>query len=813
FTKPTMIVVMGDFDGDGDVDFVEGRKRDDGWGAPNRHFTSNQSLTDPNDRPSAPSSDFNVTLGTTGHGSGSVTLTWGSGADTETSLKLLQYQPRVGTGTAANNIVSGVTASPNYVTRLMPNGQSKRMVLNRIPCDDTYYWSVAAVDTGLRQSAWSTEQSFTLDASCVLTIDTPAPPAAPAPEGGGGLPWNILHQNAVPEEPLPPPEGTVTVSVFRDSNGDGKKSRKEVVTGFEGLTVTVTGNDGSGSGEMVRNGTVGADGTVKIGVPPSGTDGYAVTADEGSTALAGLELSTPAVTGVMVESKSDTAVTMGFRPRKLLGHRPCLTIGEEEGTGESESEKLLSLLEDSFGKKAADGVVMDGALMSRRAFLTLLARTQCVPLLQTPADLVAALVKAGKGGVTLKDLPLVPLSADAVTVYSLLGIGLPVTRETSLGSYADLKSPITRGEAVLLAGAALGTTETALESGSVLPTDLRESSRYAQPYRTLMRFTALPRSFRGTFGATLGMTQEEGMTLLLRTAFSAGKIGVVPVSYDTAPAEETQETFMTLLPEIPARSCLTEDTKREADVMFVDLSPGSRLFADATHLLKFGTVNGDGKTLWLLTGTEGTTEYGVRTGEARLGPEKPVTIAELLRTLEVLRCRPPATAKAVATELLAGETNRGAGSGDRRAARDALTGMTRGAGFLERILFASQDRETLYNLSLLTYAPEMLKGETRSPGAQVSVEEGSAILGSALLTIGLQEGVINAQEAENLATKLKAAIAEEIAPGSTEATRKQPLTRKMLVEFLATVVTGRVESSEETPTRVPIGEIWWERVR
>jgi len=35
----------------------------------------------------------------------------------------------------------------------------------------------------------------------------------------------------------------------------------------------------------------------------------------------------------------------------------------------------------------------------------------------------------------------------------------------------------------------------------------------------------------------------------------------------------------------------------------------------------------------------------------------------------------------------------------------------------------------------------------------------------------------------------------------------------MLIEFLATVLTGRTERGVETEMDLPVGELWWERIR
>jgi hypothetical protein len=799
-TKSTFAVAAGDLDNDGDADYIEGNN-----GQTNDYYLSDQAATSPNTQPSAPSSGFNASLITSGSGLAFVRLTWGSGSDTETPTTMLQYQPRVGTGSAGNNIVSGRTASPNYVSRLMPNGQSRTMTLRNLTCGQTYYWNVATVDTGFRQSPWSTEQSFTLDGACALTINGGGGGGSPPPVESGGGGGTALFRQAAPlnVEPEVPAEGTVAVAVFRDSNGDGKRSRKEVATGFEGVVIHVTGTGQDGAA-VDRSGTIGKNGTVRISVPPSGDGGYAVTMEE-SALLSGLTVSVP-MEEVEVGSGQETQVTLGFKKTVLIGTRQCVTIGEGEGAGTSDAEKLFSLLEDAFGRRTAEGVKLDSVLMTRRAFLQALARTQCLPLL-------SGTELTGKSGRKLKDLGVSPLTQDAMLIYSLMADGLPVERETPGGLYGDLDAPITRGEAVRIVATVLKVDNTQDDgTGSPVPEDVR--GMFKGPYLGLKNLTVLPRSFGATLDPKSGLTQEEGLTLVLRAAFSSGKIGLVPPSLDsTGTLTKSTETFMTLLPEISTRSCLTEDAEREAHVMFTDLQPGKKLFADASRLLRYGTVNADGKTLWLLTGTDGMTEFGVVMGEAVLKAGKTVTVAELLRTLEVLRCRPPETAKTVATELLSGETQRTAGTGDRRTGRDAISGLSRGAGLVERVMFASQDRETLYNLSLLSYAPEIVKGVIRDPGTEISVEEGSAMMASALLGIGLQEGVINAQEAENLASSLKEAIGKALLPGSNPEGRKQPLTRAMLVEFLSTVVNGKVEDSEEVPTRLPVAELWWERVR
>jgi hypothetical protein len=40
-----------------------------------------------------------------------------------------------------------------------------------------------------------------------------------------------------------------------------------------------------------------------------------------------------------------------------------------------------------------------------------------------------------------------------------------------------------------------------------------------------------------------------------------------------------------------------------------------------------------------------------------------------------------------------------------------------------------------------------------------------------------------------------------------------PFTRGMLIDFLATAVPGKRDRNVQTTVDLPIGELWWERVR
>ncbi|MFA5800592.1 MAG: VCBS repeat-containing protein, partial [Candidatus Peribacteraceae bacterium] len=74
----TQDITAGDFDGDGDLDYIAGNS----FGQVNRYYKNDQAATLPNTAPSAPNG-LTVVRVTGGNGSGSVRLSWGSGSDTQ----------------------------------------------------------------------------------------------------------------------------------------------------------------------------------------------------------------------------------------------------------------------------------------------------------------------------------------------------------------------------------------------------------------------------------------------------------------------------------------------------------------------------------------------------------------------------------------------------------------------------------------------------------------------------------------------------------------------------------------------------------
>ncbi len=360
-----------------------------------------------------------------------VRLSWGSGSDTQTATRLLQYQLKVGTGSNSNNILSGKTSGPNYATRLMPNGQSRTMLLKNLVCGQTYYWNVATVDTGFK-TTWGTEQSFTLAANCTVTAAAQSSSA----NVGGGLPFNVFHQTP---EVIAPELATITVSAFHDLNADGKQNSGEQ-NGFGGLGVTASGRTLDGT-EVHQSLSLSDAGKNTFQLLPSDERGYFITVDSGSLVLAGFEPTMFTMTGgfVLASSASKASVSFGFRKADLLAYKPCLSVGPEEKDERPGSDAfiLLQRLTNIFGERVMDEKSLRDSLTTRKEFFRLIQRSHCIDTV-THAAASDALI----------DVPLLPFTASAQLVYSLLARDIDIARITTKGPAADFPSPVTRREAI-----------------------------------------------------------------------------------------------------------------------------------------------------------------------------------------------------------------------------------------------------------------------------------------------------------------------------------------------------------------------------
>ncbi len=147
-----------DLDNDTDLDLIE-----IGYGSVlSRAFvyTNNRSRSKNNSQSSPPNTFTSSYL------DGVLNLTWNNGSDSETNSTGLYYNLMVGNSTDNHTIVSGIyggSSNPTagYFGNMM---QRKNISLNKYLADDTYYWYVQTIDTGLRKSNWSDRQSIVIGA-------------------------------------------------------------------------------------------------------------------------------------------------------------------------------------------------------------------------------------------------------------------------------------------------------------------------------------------------------------------------------------------------------------------------------------------------------------------------------------------------------------------------------------------------------------------------------------------------------------------------------------------------------------------------
>ncbi|MSR67759.1 VCBS repeat-containing protein [Candidatus Peribacteria bacterium] len=735
-----------------------------------------------------------------------VRLSWGSGSDTQSTARQLQYQLQVGTGSSSNSYISKRTASPNWMGRVMPNGQSRTTLLKDLPCGNTFYWSVAAIDTGLK-STRSSEQTFTLSSTCTFSGGG----SSTTTTVGGGSMWR-------PPKPVKQTEsGVIMVSAFEDINGNGVKDLREKYD-FGGLSLTASGT--TVSGKAVRfSQALSPVGETIFELEKSDERGYSIIVDSGSLVIATFTPTTKTISsGHIVRLDSAESVAFGFRREALFDYKPCLSVGTPRvGPEKSDSLALLLRLEDAFSVPVLEGIDLERNLVSRGDFLTLLQRTQCVPLLSSHQGFT-------KNGAILPiiDLPITPLTSNAVLLYSLLSADLPAARLTPRGPAADLSAPITRREAIALVKAAMKIPEDKQVSTGPLPQDLPENNLLVSDFSTLSSLGILPQSFLRVLGLEQGIDLDEAATMLTKASFQAGHISLLPIVLDRSsrdPQEEVieEKNFLSDFAMLPELQCLLTDADRAADVSFSDMLPGDALEPVIRALLSRGTLNADLKTLWLLTGTSKPTEFGVSKGKTKIKLDEPISLFETLRTLLVLRCLPPPSAK----QALLQESAPLEGSAGSRVQRDLLSGLPRDLSFVSRVFYRSQDRERAFNLSLFSFAPDLLLQDVRRPESAINMLDASKLLASAALNLYVHRSVVTPQEAGNLQQELSFSIARELLDDpnvnlqDSGELRFKPLTRRMLIEFLGIVLSKETQSEEtasssEEPT---LGQVWWDRLR
>jgi hypothetical protein len=123
---------------------------------------------------------------------------------------------------------------------------------------------------------------------------------------------------------------------------------------------------------------------------------------------------------------------------------------------------------------------------------------------------------------------------------------------------------------------------------------------------------------------------------------------------------------------------------------------------------------------------------------------------------------------------------------------------------MSRVFHSAQRPTGEYNLTLFTYASELLHGEPRGPNGVVSVEEASRLLASSAVYTRVRLGLLAPDDAEKRSAELALAIQKQFAPGGG----KEPLRWRMLIEFLSDVLGPELASApaDAVPS---LGEAWW----
>ncbi|MBE9128186.1 MULTISPECIES: S8 family serine peptidase [unclassified Coleofasciculus] len=148
--------VWGDYDNDGDLDILlAGHDGSDYIGKVYRNNTLIANTT-----PTLPTGLNDSVNGN------SVTLNWNPSTDTETPQSNLTYNLRVGTTPGGSDIMSPMSNSDGtrQLAQMGNVNHNTSWTLNDLE-PGTYYWSVQAVDSAFKGSAFADEGSFTIDSS------------------------------------------------------------------------------------------------------------------------------------------------------------------------------------------------------------------------------------------------------------------------------------------------------------------------------------------------------------------------------------------------------------------------------------------------------------------------------------------------------------------------------------------------------------------------------------------------------------------------------------------------------------------------
>ena len=161
-------MAWGDYDQDGDLDFVSARQDTNGIGyiCFYRHDFSE------NAAPASPV-DLSVTWQEGEPVPDEVRLSWEAASDSETPSAGLSYNLRMGTSPGGIDIVSpmsDLTTGQLHQPTLGNVGINKFWRIKGLGVGTTYYWSVQAIDQAYHGGPFAPEASFTLDTSLPVEL-------------------------------------------------------------------------------------------------------------------------------------------------------------------------------------------------------------------------------------------------------------------------------------------------------------------------------------------------------------------------------------------------------------------------------------------------------------------------------------------------------------------------------------------------------------------------------------------------------------------------------------------------------------------
>lgn len=756
----TFRLAIGDIDNDGDLDYVTGVSANIG----NRRYKSNQSTLLVNTDPSPPSANFNATKTNSG-AKINMTLLWGSGSDTETSTNMLQYVIRVGTGSTGKNIVSPAAASPTYVRRVIPNIKSRQILINNISCNQTYYWSVAAVDAQLKQGAFSSEQITTVDGSCnISNVGGGGGGGSSGGTGGGDLSRvKYKYPNTLGLPPVPKvPVATITGSVFFAFSQTAKQ------TGIANVKVTFTAKNSNGQPYMIT-GVTAKDGRFSVDVPPTALSGaYKVSIDLASPPLAGMRPIASHDYTVIVKADHTSGVPNTlFTYSNLLNYDPCLAIDQ---TLSSESTDDARAVYDLLRISGAKPIVPASVLITREKFFNLLAATQCITLPSTEA-----LKEKFRGSheKAFIDLPLTG-SETSRLFYTLMLQGVPVSKTVAKGKLIDPTAYITSADAMAAIRAILPKGADLTELG-ILPVKDKPSS---------------------------ALLTSVALRSIILASFSNGKIHL-EADPRAAVVTDAKDTFSTTLAALPVPSCLTAGKR---SFVLDDVDPFDSL---VPKLLSVKTADGQ----WLLSPV--TSDDGIELGKATLEPNAKVSLLSFLRTTLLLSCLAPQTAaQKIQQQGLQSSFGFTFGIGGTKASLtgpdvDTIFGFARtDVSFPARAAIQLQ-KQGNDGLSLLSFATDLTFTGKAKPYGPISLQEAASMIASSTTVAAVRSQLIDPRDADKTFIDLELALYKRfgVKAGNWQQIN-QPLTTGRLVSLLESILKKFLPQVQDDGAPVRL----WQRV-